>query len=735
MSITAIERRTFLRVSALAGGGLALGVMLEPLAAAAQAAQPAGAAAIFEPNAFLRISPDGAITILAKNPEAGQGVKTSLPMIVAEELDVDWTSVRVEQAPVDEARFGPQLAGGSWSTPTNWTRLREAGAAARQMLIAAAAQTWGVPEADCDTLDGRVRHQASGRSLGYGELAARAATLPVPPKESLRLKDPSAFRVIGKPIGGVDNKAIVTGKPLFGIDVTVPGMRYAVFEACPVFGGKVATANVDHIRTLPGVTHAFVVEGGTELEGLPGGVAIVAESWWAAQRARQQLQITWNEGPTASQSSGTFARTAAQLGAGAPATSLRKDGDVDAALKGAAKVVEAEYSYPFLAHATLEPQNCTASVTGNRVEIWAPSQTPASGLKLVAKTLGVPEANVTVHMTRIGGGFGRRLMNDYMVEAAWISKVAQVPVKLLWTREDDIRHDFYRPAGFHFLRGGVDASGRLIAWRNHFVTFGEGDRFARSADMSAAEFPARFVPNFDLGVSKMPLGVPTGWLRAPGSNALAFVTHCFIDELAAAAGVDPVKFRRDLLGEPRMVTNPDGKDGYDAARMRAVLEAVAEKAGWGTRKLPKGTGMGVAFHYSHQGYFAEVAEVRVEERNRLRITKVWVAGDVGSHIINPSGAISQVQGSVLDGIGEMFAQEIMIEKGRVVQGNFNDFPLLRFGQAPRVEVHFVKSKHPPTGLGEPALPPIVPAVCNAIYAATGRRIRSLPLSKHGFRWA
>jgi isoquinoline 1-oxidoreductase beta subunit len=737
-----ISRRSFLKATAIAGGGLLLGLFFEQGSEAQgrrRSPQP------LAPSAFIKISPNGTVTIMAGRPEIGQGVKTMMPMLIAEELDVDWKDVRVEQGDLDP-KFGSQFTGGSFGTPSSWEPLRRVGATCRHMLIDAAAAVWGVAAAECATASGHVLHSATNRSLGYGELAARASALPLPAPADVKFKDPKDYKIIGHSKAGVDVPDIVTGKPIFGIDVDLPGMLYAVYQKCPVFGGTVASANLDVVKKLPGVRDAFVLKG-AEVQGnvmpddpgLETGVAIVADTWWAAQSARQKLKVTWNEGKWASQSSEGFAKKAHELAAQPPHRTVHNDGDTDAALKSATRVVTAEYFYPFIAHAPLEPQNCTAHFKDGKIEIWSTSQIPDGGKGMVASTLGIPAQNITLHMLRAGGGFGRRLYNDYMVEVAAIAKKVGVPVKLVWSREDDMGHDYYRPAGFQFLKGGIDSEGQLVAWRNHFVTFGEGEHYAPWGEMGA-EFPVKFIPNYALYTSVMPLGIRTGALRAPGSNAYAFVIQGFLDELAHAAGKDPLAFRRELLQKPQHPEPGGSRGGFGAPfnpqRMLGVLDLVEEKSGWGKRKLPAGTGMGVAFYYSHMGYFAEVAEVHVDAQKAVRVKRVVVAGDVGSQIVNPAAAESMVQGSVIDGLSELMDQEITLQNGRVVQTNFHEHPMLRISQAPEsIDVHFLKTDNPPTGLGEPALPPLIPAVVNAIFAATGHRVRTLPLSKSGYSWA
>jgi isoquinoline 1-oxidoreductase beta subunit len=733
---TQIDRRFFLRVSALAGGSLVIGGGVEAVAQQGRpgtGARPAPPPVL--PTSFIQIDPSGMVTLMAKNPEMGQGVKTSLPVILADELDVDWKMVKVVQADLDEVKYGSQSAGGSRSTPNNWDLLHRMGASARMMLVTAAAQTWNVPAAECTTELGKVHHKASGKSVGYGEIAAKAAALPVPDPNTVKPKDPKDYKFIGKSMPTVDLPAMVTGKPIYSIDLKLPGMLYAVYEKCPVFNGKAISANLDEIKAMPGIKHAFLVEGNGDISSLASGVAIVATKWWYAQNARKSLKVQWDEGPNADHSTAGYDAKAKELFGQKPAFSIRKDGDVEAALASAAKKVEARYQYPFISHAQMEPGNCTAKFENGKLELWAPSQTPGRGLQMAAQALGLKPADVTVHQMRTGGGFGRRLANDYLVETAWIAKqLAGTPVKLLWSREDDMRHDFYRPGGYMHMRGGVDANGKLIAWHDHFVSFGEGERFVPASNVGVGDFPAQFVPNYGLEATLIPTGMPTGALRAPRSNSLAFVVHSFIDELAHAAGADPVKFRLDLLGDARVVGQ--GPTAYDAGRMRACLEMVAEKSGWGKRTLPKGRGLGVGFHYSHSGYFAEVAEVSVDAQNRVKVHKVWAVGDIGSDIVHPSSAMNQVEGGIIDGLSEMMNEEITIEKGRTVQANFHQHPPLRMKQAPpEIEVHFIKSKNPPTGVGEPPLPPLLPAVANAIFAACGKRVRTLPMAKEGFRWA
>ena len=731
-----MTRRGFVKLTGVAGGGFVLALSLGPAARKALAqTNPSDDATL---NPYVEIRADGRVVLYAKNPDVGQGVKTSLPLIVAEELDADWDQVEVRQSEIDAARYGLQLAGGSTSIPMNFDTLRRAGATARAMLVAAAAKTWNVPEADLTTEKSAVHHAGSGRSATYGELAAVAATLPVPSADSVKLKPKSAYRLLGTRVTGVDNEKVVTGQPLFGIDQRVPGMLYATYTKAPAIGGRPASANLDHVRTLPGVKHAFMVEGyGNaavfDLSGKPavlGGVAIVATTTWNAMQAKKALEVQWDESGASHDSWTAAMAEAKRLATQPPAQVLGQAGDVEGAFR-AGRTVEAFYGYHYVSHADLEPQNCTAWFKGDSVEVWAPTQTPQSAVDAVAALAGVPKDKVLLHQLRGGGGFGRRLANDSVCEAVLISKQAGgIPVKVQWMREDDMAFDYYRAGGFQSFKASVDG-GKLSGWQNHFITFStDGKTPVQAGNIDKAEFPASVVANQRMVQSLIPSKIPTGPMRAPGSNVIAFCVQSFLNECAVAAERDYPDFLVDLMGDPRPLP-PDPFGGvFHTGRAVGVIRAAAEKSGWG-RKLPAGRGLGLAFHFSHQGHFAEVAEVSVDARKRVTVHKVWVVADIGP-IVNLSSAENQCQGSVVDGISTAMGLKITFENGRVEQSNFDRYPILRIDKAPEIEVHFLDTDYPPTGCGEPALPPVAPALANAIFAATGQRPRMLPFSSEGY---
>ena len=764
-NIKQLDRRSFLQVTALAGGGMMIG-LYAPAALAQRGGRGGAAPAPLLASNFITINPDNTFTIIAKNPETGQGIRNALPQLIADELDVDWNQVKVQQADRDNAKYGNQIEGGSTAIPSNYTPMRQIGATGRAMILAAAADNWSVAVGELTTASGVVRHAASNRTATYGSLAAKAATMPVP--ANVALKDPKDFKIIGKPLPGIDNRAIVTGAPSFSVDVNPPGALHAVFEKCPVFRGRAVSANLDEIKKLPGIRHAFIVEppppsaaparggrgggGGGGGANWDSGVAIVADSWWLAQNARKSLRVTWDEGPTAAQSTTGYTARAKELSAQAgqaPAgggQGAAVVGDVDAAFQGAAKTVEAEYYFPLLAHAPLEPQNSTAHFQNGKLEIWSPSQIP--NVDPVGFAAGITGADVTMHLVRAGGGFGRRLVSEYDIEVSKIARMVaderaaagqpSVPVKLLWSREDDMAHDNYRPGGYHFFKGAVDASGKLTAFRDFVAAVNQ-------TPVPANEFPRGFVPNFSVTSGAItPFGVPTGALRAPSTNGTSFAMQGFIDELAIAAGKDPLQFRLDTLNSP-VAAAPEaggrggGGGGFNAARAIGVVEAVRDMSGWNTRRgsLPRGTGMGVAFQFAHAGYVAYVVEVAVDSNKRIKVNKAWAAVDIGRQIVNPSMAVSLVQGGFVEGMSHVMAWEITIEKGRAVQKNFNEYQPTRMQHVPAglVEVKFVLSDNNPTGLGEPSLPPAVPAITNAIFHATGVRIRTLPLVHAGYSWA
>jgi len=718
-----LNRRAFLTVALAAG--TAVTFTADMTLAAGTKAKPVVL------NAFIRIDADNRVTIGSKNPEIGQGIRTMLPMLIAEELDVDWSQVIVEPTLANEALYGPQSAGGSRSTPVNWMPMRQVGAAARQMLLQAAAKVWAVEASSLTTASGQIHHKASGRSAPYSAFIEQAAGQPSPSLASVPLKATSDFKIIGQSITGVDTPDVVKGKAVFGIDVSLPGMVYAAIELCPVFGGTLASMNEAATKALPGIIAIVPLNSGLIPTGPNDAVAIVADSWWTANKARQTLKAQWKTDGLTGFSTAGYEQAAAALHKTAPQKDLVKIGDASAAMASAAKTVSARYSYPFIAHATLEPQNCTALFNDGKIEIWAPSQTPASGGRMVGQTLGLTPDAITVHITKSGGGFGRRLMNDYMVQVAQIAKALPGrPVKLIYNRTDDMQHGFYRPAGWHQLEAGLDANGAIVALKDHFITPSDQGRPVRAGDMSPAEFPAKFVANVLFGQSMVPTNMPTGYLRAPTSNAMAFVFQGFLDEVAEAGGMDLPELMRRTMGAARAVPLYDRGPVFDTGRARGVIDKVCAMAGWtGRTKGAEGKGRGFGFYFSHSGYFAEIVDITVTQGTRIKVEKVYVAGDIGSQIINPMHAEQQVQGSVIDGLAQaMIGQKIQQVDGAVTQKGFGDFPLLRIDAAPaEIEVAFVKTAVPPTGLGEPALPPVIPALANAIYAATGKRLRDLPL--------
>jgi isoquinoline 1-oxidoreductase beta subunit len=728
--VAIMGRRSFLKLAGFAGGGFVLAFHLDTRFAHAEGMEGHETSTL---NAFVHVAPDNTVTIYSKGPEIGQGIKTAFGLIIAEELDADWKTVKVDQAPINPKVYGYQGAGGSTSIPRGWDQLRQAGATARAMLIAAAAQQWKVPASECTAVDSTVIHKASGRKLTYGALAKDAAAQPVPDVAKVPLKTRAEYRLLGKRFTGVDNSKVVTGQPLFGIDVKLPGMLYANYVKCPAVGGKVKTANLDEIKKMPGIVDAFVLDGtGTPLEVMPG-VAIIAKTTWDAFRAKAALKVDWDESAASKDSLTQAATKAKELGTQMPTPEINV-GDVDAVFSSGAKVVEAAYDYAMVSHQQLEPQNATAWWHDGTMELWTPSQQSDRGLAMIIKMLSLPEDKVVVHQTRAGGGFGRRLMNDYMCEAAAIAMKVNAPVKLQWKREDDFAHDFFRAGGFHFLKGAVK-DGKLTAFQNHLVSFSaDGKRAVSGGGRSNNSFPTDIAANVRYGVSLMPLQIPCGPWRAPTDNVQMFVIGSFLHELSVAAQCDHVEFLLDWFGRPLAKPTqgppPDPSRSYNATRAAGVLKLAAEKSGWG-KKLPAGRGLGIAFGCSYGGHIAEAVELSVDANKHITVHKITVVGDIGP-IINMSSAENQAQGGAIDALSTAMGLEIGVEQGRIQQTNFGDYPILRMNSAPPVEVHFIQSDFRPSGLGEPCVPPLAAALGNAVFAATGDRVRTMPFKRAGY---
>lgn len=734
MAATRISRRGFLVLTQAAGAGLLIGGYW-PGAAPDAAAQGAALA----PSPFLRVDTSGKVTVWAPRPDMGQGVFTSLPLLVAEELRVDWAAISIEQAGPDP-RMGNQLVGGSGSIRESYEPLRKAGALARMMLIDAAAKRWGVEPSTCHAEQGKVVHQASGRSLGYGALAAEAAAMPVP--KTPTLTDPSKFRLIGKSTRRADTPAKVDGSARFGIDVRVPGMVFAMIARPPASGGDIVSVDETAARAVAGVKDVIRLPR-TEIVDFiflkatkPGsnyfvapGVAVLADSTFAAKKGREALKVQW-KGPGGTPLTTDLLRAQLKAKTAGPAwKTLERQGDAPKALAAAAKTVKAEYEAPLLAHATMEPLNATAHVTPGACEIWAPTQHPQGAQATIAKLLGLPTEKVTVHVTFLGGGFGRKVGVDFIAEAVLLSKALGKPVQVVWSREDDIRHDMYRQASHHAIAAGLDAAGTITAWHHHVAAtpvwasiLGGPDEM--NMEFAQPDFPAFSVSNYQADVTPNHTPIPIGFWRSVEHSYNAFVIQSFLDEVAAAAGKDPLAIRLELLGD-KGVGGKGMAPGPDYQRLKGVLRLAAEKAGWGS-PLPKGRGRGIAMHFAFASYAAMVAEVETQADGGIKVVKIVAALDCGT-IVNPLTAVAQVEGCVVMGLSQTLKHGITLKDGAVVEGNFDTYPMLRINEMPQVEVHFIQSTAVPTGIGEPALPPVAPAVANAIFAATGKRLRRLPI--------
>lgn len=723
----AISRRKFVVGSAVAGTGLVIGLRFSGPLLFSQESDKAAKKAPPNPfDAYIHVKPDGRISLIVAKSEMGQGIKTGLAMLLAEEAEVDFSSVSVEQAETRPDIYPHMGTGGSGSTMENFMPLRRAGATVRELMIAAAAARWKVPKGECEAKKGIVSHEKSSHQASYGELVEAASKLPLPDPEKVELKDEADFELIGHATPRVDVPAKVNGSAQFGLDVRVPDMLFAVVARCPAFGGKAARFDAVKAKAVSGVRDVFEIPALGQGMFTAGGVAVVADSTWAAMKGREALQITWDDGPAASESSEGM-REALRAAAQKPGKRVRNDGNVDAVLSNGAKKVEALYELPLLAHATMEPMNITVHTRGSEAEVWAPTQSPDWVQGTVAQMLGLRPDKVIVHTTYLGGGFGRRYMADFPAEAAQIAKVVGKPVQLVWSREDDMTHDFYRPATCHHFRGAVDAKGRPMAWFHTLASTsirGFWDPKAQAEEQEiggAVQMPYK-IPNVRLEFNPVSSAVPRAWWRSVENSFNGFAVESFIDELSGAAGKDPYEFRRGLLVKPAN-WKPKNDDDVDPARLRGVLDLAAKKAGWG-KPLAKGRGRGIAAFCSFGSYFAEVAEVTVKGSD-FKIDRIVSAVDCGQ-MVNPESVRSQTEGAIVYGLSAALKNEITIKNGAVEQTNFDAYDPLRINEAPPIEVHLTDSKEDPGGMGEPALPPIAPAVANAIFAARGQRLRKLP---------